>query len=229
MSNDTQVQAHMALVAIAIQVVRDNALDRGASLDDVRRTTADVEASARQLSEQGAPVVKRIDLTADQLAGLTCKTDVQIGGAMPERDDFMQGIFVALQHVKADNSVIWREIVESVGVDDALNYAAFVEPAEWELAGFDQFAKQELGRTKPRKRRARPLTASPTAPSTEQRPQNCGTGFCSCIECPYVPSTEASEPVGDGYVPCPTCGANTASDNPNQWCPCAPREYKGRP
>lgn len=164
MSNDTQVQAHMALVAIAIQVVRDNALDRGASLDDVRRTTADVEASARQLSEQGAPVVKRIDLTADQLAGLTCKTDVQIGGAMPERDDFMQGIFVALQHVKADNSVIWREIVESVGVDDALNYAAFVEPAEWELAGFDQFAKQELGRTKPRKRRARPLTASPTTP-----------------------------------------------------------------
>lgn len=23
------------------------------------------------------------------------------------------------------------------------------------------------------------------AEPTEQRPQNCGTGFCSCIECPY--------------------------------------------
>jgi hypothetical protein len=23
-------------------------------------------------------------------------------------------------------------------------------------------------------------------PKAEQRPPNCGTGFCSCIECPYV-------------------------------------------
>jgi hypothetical protein len=34
-------------------------------------------------------------------------------------------------------------------------------------------------------------------PKAEQRPPNCGTGFCSCIECPYVqPKAEPQEPVG---------------------------------
>jgi hypothetical protein len=25
------------------------------------------------------------------------------------------------------------------------------------------------------------------------RPQNCGSGFCSCVECPYEPSTKAND------------------------------------
>jgi hypothetical protein len=32
-------------------------------------------------------------------------------------------------------------------------------------------------------------------PKAEQRPQNCGTGFCSCIECPYVQPKAEQEPV----------------------------------
>ena len=33
---------------------------------------------------------------------------------------------------------------------------------------------------------------------TEKRPQNCGTGYCSCIECPY-------EPVKQEPVACEQC------------------------
>jgi pyruvate/2-oxoglutarate dehydrogenase complex dihydrolipoamide acyltransferase (E2) component len=39
--------------------------------------------------------------------------------------------------------------------------------------------------------------AEPDAPQpkAEQRPPNCGTGFCSCIECPYVQPKAEQEPV----------------------------------
>ena len=30
---------------------------------------------------------------------------------------------------------------------------------------------------------------------TEKRPQNCGTGYCSCIECPYEAEQAEQEPV----------------------------------
>ncbi|HEY1129157.1 MAG TPA: hypothetical protein VGF12_07120 [Roseateles sp.] len=66
-------------------------------------------------------------------------------------DEFLQGVCVALQHVKACDAVAWGEIVRAVGEDDMLRYAAHIEPEEWELAGFDQHAKSELGRGKPRK------------------------------------------------------------------------------
>ena len=29
----------------------------------------------------------------------------------------------------------------------------------------------------------------------QQRPQNCGTGYCSCIECPYEQPAQQQEPV----------------------------------
>lgn len=64
-------------------------------------------------------------------------------------DDFLQGVCVALQTIKLRCGVSWKEIVESVSVDEMLNYAACVEPEEWELAGFDELAEQMLGRTKP--------------------------------------------------------------------------------
>jgi hypothetical protein len=35
-----------------------------------------------------------------------------------------------------------------------------------------------------------------TQPKAEHRPPNCGTGFCSCIECPYVQPKAEQEPVG---------------------------------
>ena len=65
-------------------------------------------------------------------------------------DGFMGGVCVALATVTAHgDSVIWREIVRSVGVDNALNYAANVNPEDWELAGFSKYAQPELGKDKP--------------------------------------------------------------------------------
>ena len=64
-------------------------------------------------------------------------------------DDFLQGVCVALQTIKLRCGVSWKEIVESVSADEMLNYAAFVEPEECELAGFEELAEQMLGRTKP--------------------------------------------------------------------------------
>lgn len=74
------------------------------------------------------------------------------GRLEPERDDFLAGICVALQCVTAsDDGVLWREIVETAGTESLLRYAAFVEPDEWELAGFKHYAKRELHRSRPRK------------------------------------------------------------------------------
>jgi hypothetical protein len=65
-------------------------------------------------------------------------------------DGFMGGVCVALATAKAHgDNVIWREIVRSVGVDNALNYAANVNPADWDLAGFSEYAQLELGKDKP--------------------------------------------------------------------------------
>jgi hypothetical protein len=65
-------------------------------------------------------------------------------------DGFMAGVCVALATVKAhgDNAV-WRDIVRSVGVDSALNYAANVNPEDWDLAGFSEYAQAELGKDRP--------------------------------------------------------------------------------
>lgn len=70
----------------------------------------------------------------------------------PARDDFLHGVCVALSVlVASDSPVDWAEIVRTAGVDAMLNFAAFVEPDEWELAGFRKYAQAELGRSKPRK------------------------------------------------------------------------------
>lgn len=78
--------------------------------------------------------------------------DQPVGRPAPERDDFLAGICVALQCVTAeDNGVLWREIVETAGKESLLRYAAFVEPDEWQLAGFARYAMNELRRARPRK------------------------------------------------------------------------------
>jgi len=79
-----------------------------------------------------------------------------------ERDDFLKGVCVALTCVTSmDCGVTWREIVTTAGVDELFNYAAFIEPDEWELAGFAKYAMQEFERGKPRKRLARAEGAQP--------------------------------------------------------------------
>lgn len=72
------------------------------------------------------------------------------GGEQAPKDEFLQGVCVALQHIKLSCEVTWGEIVEAVGVDQMLHYATFVEPEEWELAGFNKLATQELKRRRPR-------------------------------------------------------------------------------
>ena len=71
--------------------------------------------------------------------------------ALSEQEDaFMGGVCAALATVTAHgDSVIWREIVRSVGIENALNYAANVNPGDWDLAGFSKYAQPELGKDKP--------------------------------------------------------------------------------
>ncbi len=83
-------------------------------------------------------------------------------GEPREGDDFLAGICVALQCVTAqDCGVLWREIVVAVGIDDLLQYATFIEPEEWELAGFGKYASAELGRRKPRRKASKQSAAAP--------------------------------------------------------------------
>jgi hypothetical protein len=83
------------------------------------------------------------------------------------KDDFLQGICVALTIISSDgDGVLWAELVKTAGVDALLQYAAHVEPEEWETAGFKRFAKAELGRSKPRKPRKPPITTTPAAQRT---------------------------------------------------------------
>jgi hypothetical protein len=73
------------------------------------------------------------------------------------KDDFLHGICVALSCVVSmDCGVTWAEIVRTAGLEDLLQFAAFVEPEEWELAGFAKYAMAELRRGKPRTRRVAP-------------------------------------------------------------------------
>jgi hypothetical protein len=59
----------------------------------------------------------------------------------------------------------------------------------------------------------------------QKRPQNCGTSYCSCIEC-VMDEQEQVEPVGEAYLcdccltpfdgayECPSCGHNTSTKEP---------------
>lgn len=90
--------------------------------------------------------------TPQPLIAVGAQVDRGVGRLDPERDDFLAGICVALQCVTAsDDGVLWREIVETAGKESLLRYATFVEPDEWELAGFKRYARHELHRSRPRK------------------------------------------------------------------------------
>lgn len=83
-------------------------------------------------------------------------------GEHAEGDEFLAGVCVALQCVTAqDSGVLWAEIVRAVGVDDLLQYATFIEPAEWDLAGFSTYASTELNRRRPRSKAAKQATRPP--------------------------------------------------------------------
>jgi len=71
--------------------------------------------------------------------------------AVSERDDgFMSGTCAALAVVTAHGeATVWREIVKAVGADSLLNYAANVNPEDWDLAGFNKYAQAELGKGRP--------------------------------------------------------------------------------
>lgn len=96
---------------------------------------------------------------------------------------FNAGICVALQVVTSmDCGVTWREIVTAAGKKKLLDYAAHVEPEEWELAGFKQYAMSEMNERKPRKRAA---IATPQA-SAETLSRFCpGCGSVGPVEDKY--------------------------------------------
>jgi len=97
-------------------------------------------------------IEQAIDL-ADDLAMLaTPIREAGRGEAALAKDDFFAGICVALQIITSmDNSVLWDEVVRAAGQERLLQYATFTEPDEWELAGFQKYARR-LGFKKPTSR-----------------------------------------------------------------------------
>lgn len=120
----------------------------------------------------------------------------------PPRDDFLHGVCIALAVVKSmDAAVLWGEIVRAVGTDDILQFAAFIEPEEWELAGFAKYAMGELRRAKPRTRRAA-LGSPVTRPEPDsvdsvesggERPAAAGEGACPFDACPHPVTCQRGE------------------------------------
>lgn len=91
-----------------------------------------------------------IERLRDALASRDEAAQQPQGQPITERDDFLQGVCVALQVVTAmDCGVTWREIVKTVGKEAILQFAAHDEPEEWELAGFKRYARTELKCGKP--------------------------------------------------------------------------------
>ncbi|MBO1013458.1 hypothetical protein IPU70_07860 [Achromobacter sp. SD115] len=81
---------------------------------------------------------------------------------------FSGGVCVALQVITGhDAATIWREVVQACDLKKMLDYAANVEPDEWELAGFKQYARAELNERKPRKR------SVPAAPQASEAVPGC--------------------------------------------------------
>ncbi|WP_186257827.1 hypothetical protein [Burkholderia gladioli] len=85
---------------------------------------------------------------------------------MAARDDgFFAGICVALQVITAfDNGVMWAELVRTCDIDALLQYAAHVEPEEWELAGFEKYVRDELRMEKPEPALRASQAAAPAHP-----------------------------------------------------------------
>ncbi|WP_257835047.1 ead/Ea22-like family protein [Burkholderia glumae] len=65
-------------------------------------------------------------------------------------EHFYAGVCVSLQVITSFyDGVMWADLVRACGVDALLQYAAHIEPQEWELAGFQKYALNELGKAKP--------------------------------------------------------------------------------
>jgi hypothetical protein len=90
--------------------------------------------------------------------------EVEASGRRPESDwvdslqhaieskenDFLGGVCASLAVVTAHGeATVWREIVRSVGTESLLNYAANVNPEDWDQGGFSKYAQAELGKGKP--------------------------------------------------------------------------------
>jgi len=65
---------------------------------------------------------------------------------------FNMGLCVALQVLhKAGRPTEWVELIKATGENEILQYATFVEPEEWELAGFADWAPEYLRLDKPKR------------------------------------------------------------------------------
>ncbi|AMR79298.1 hypothetical protein [Cupriavidus nantongensis] len=108
------------------------------------------------LTRQVTDWTRERDRLDDLIAHATGAIHPEDSRAAPKGNhDFYAGVCAALSCVLAhDAGTLWREIVQSVGTDDLLQYAAHDEQDEWEVAGFSRYSNAELGRGKPKLRRA---------------------------------------------------------------------------
>ena len=87
----------------------------------------------------------------DECDRLTAMMSSNEGGI--DKKDLFAGICVALQVITSmDYAALWSDLVQAVGQDRLLQYAAFTAPDEWELAGFKKYALRLLGCKKPASR-----------------------------------------------------------------------------
>ncbi|WP_186101429.1 hypothetical protein [Burkholderia gladioli] len=100
------------------------------------------------------PACDECGATAETIEGWNRRAAVSPATAdeRAARDDgFFAGVCVALQVITAfDQGVMWAELVRACGTDELLQYAAHVEPEEWQLAGFEKYAFNELRKKKPK-------------------------------------------------------------------------------
>ncbi|MDN8612743.1 Lar family restriction alleviation protein [Variovorax ginsengisoli] len=65
----------------------------------------------------------------------------------PSDERFYAGVCVALAVVRLfDDETCWHEIVSTTGGNALLQYAAYTEPDEWDLAGFGHYLRRKPAR-----------------------------------------------------------------------------------
>jgi|GEM_PF-1068927 len=157
--DDLAVDAFAAAMKAKMAAAR--AKGRGGWEDPAQCSAEDLSRMLRDHVEKGDPrdVANFCMMLHQRGESVAARQSV---GKHGEGDEFLAGICVALQCVTAqDSGVLWAEIVRAVGVDDLLQYATFIEPEEWDLAGFSTYASIELGRRKPRSKASKQAKRPP--------------------------------------------------------------------
>lgn len=104
------------------------------------------------MNKKAVSFLSRLHAATDQLVAVCGEAQADLTRV---RDDaFNHGICVGLQMLFSMGATTqWCELIRSVGANEILQFAAHVEPEEWELTGLSQWALPYLKMRKPRKKK----------------------------------------------------------------------------